>query len=370
MKIQLRHCCWLFVVLGLFNLSRNALCGTATVVDHTCTDIRQVPTNWIALAKQNLHIAYGHTSHGTQLTDGMSSLVSFMNGRGLPINLFAWQGGGGEGLLDLRDYAFTGALDLGSPDWTAWETATRAYLAGHSECNVVIWSWCGHVSWATEANINTYLSLMDGLERDYPAVKFVHMTAHLDGTGVAGNLNVRNNQIRNHCLTNGEVLYDFADIESYDPDGLTNYMALFANDNCDYDSDGDGSLDRNWAMDWQTNHTQDVDWFDTHTAHSQPLNGNRKAYAAWWLWVRLAGWSGISDQPLAPHFTEYSQSSNGEFEVQFSGSTNAVYRLWASTNQVTWRELGVATETAPGVFRFLDTSATNWPRQFYRAGAP
>jgi hypothetical protein len=27
-----------------------------------------------------------------------------------------------------------------------------------------------------------------------------------------------------------------------------------------------------------------------HTSHSQPLNANQKAYAAWWLWARLAGW--------------------------------------------------------------------------------
>jgi hypothetical protein len=31
-------------------------------------------------------------------------------------------------------------------------------------------------------------------------------------------------------------------------------------------------------------------WFDCDTAHSQPLNGNRKAYAAWNLFARLVGW--------------------------------------------------------------------------------
>ena len=29
-------------------------------------------------------------------------------------------------------------------------------------------------------------------------------------------------------------------------------------------------------------------------AHTQALNGNLKAYAAWWLWARLGGWNGES----------------------------------------------------------------------------
>ena len=31
-----------------------------------------------------------------------------------------------------------------------------------------------------------------------------------------------------------------------------------------------------------------VDWFDCTCAHSQPLNGNQKAYAAWSLWTSIA----------------------------------------------------------------------------------
>jgi len=59
----------------------------------------------------------------------------------------------------------------------------------------------------------------------------LYMTGHLTGTGASGNVNVRNNQIRNFCLANNKILYDFADIESDDPDGPVNYMALFADDN-------------------------------------------------------------------------------------------------------------------------------------------
>ncbi len=65
---------------------------------------------------------------------------------------------------------------------------------------------------------------MNQLETDYPDVTFVYMTGHLNGTGPEGNVNTRNNQIRNFCIENHKVLYDFADIESYDPDGLVNYM--------------------------------------------------------------------------------------------------------------------------------------------------
>jgi len=280
----------LFIVLLLCMSS--LLSQGQLIINHLNTNITTLTEAEINLAKQTLHIVYGHTSHGSQLIDGMNGLVGFANGGGkglsFPDDIFAYNYDGWDGALDLRDGDGLPG-DVGYyPDW---DNASRAYLqeADNADRNVMMWSWCGQVSWYTEQNIiDNYLTPMSQLEVDFPNVKFVYMTGHLDGTGLTGNLHLRNEQIRNYCLANHKILFDFNDIECYDPDQLVYYMALDANDNCDYDSDGNGSLDKNWATDWQNSHTENVDWYDCGAAHSQSLNANQKAYAVWRMFAEIA----------------------------------------------------------------------------------
>lgn len=261
--------------------------GGAVIIDHRSTDLEAIPRAWIDKARDTLHIAYGFTSHGSQLTLGMEGLVRFKGAA------YAFNSGGAGDALDLRENPFDSPYDiydLASPDRTSWADMSRAYLEGHPEINVVIWAWCAGAD-GTPEEISLYLSLMSELEKDYPEVDFVYMTGHLDGTGLTGNVHLRNEQIRGYCRQNGKILYDYADIETYDPDGRF-YGDKLADDGCNYDSDGNGTRDANWATLWQASHVEGVDWYSCEAPHTQPLNVNLKAYACWWLWARLAGWGG------------------------------------------------------------------------------
>lgn len=262
--------------------------GAAPVlIDHRDVDIAQLTLPRIERAKAALHIAYGHTSHGSQLTDGMSGLVGFANGGGkglaLPANAFAWNNGGSGGALDLHDYALCN--DVGYyPDWVV---CTSNYLndPAHADVNVILWSWCGQMDdkYAAGTLSNEYLRPMATFEREYPRVAFVYMTGHVDIWDDADN-KAACAAIRDWCSVSNRILYDFNDIEHYDPDGT--YFE-FVNDDCAYYAGPGGSALGNWATEWQAAHVQNVDWYNCSSAHSQPLNANQKAYAAWALWCRL-----------------------------------------------------------------------------------
>ena len=118
----------------------------------------------------------------------------------------------------------------------------------------------------------------------FPNVTFVYMTGHVDIWDDANN-KAACEVIRAWCASNNRVLYDFNDIEHHNPDGT--YFEFVGDDCAVFDGAG-GSQIGNWAVAWQTSHVQNVDWYECNSAHSEPLNANLKAYAAWALWCRIA----------------------------------------------------------------------------------
>lgn len=236
----------------------------AIVADHlACAAFDSIPAGAIETVRSGYRIWYGHTSHGSQILTGMQMIYS-ADGR------FAFNAGPGS--LSIEE---DGGVDLGHEGDTGWVDLTRGILnlAGNDR-NIVLWSWCGGVSDNTEAGIAAYLAALNQLEADYPGVTFIYMTGHLDGTGPAGNLYARNNQIRDYCRAHGKVLFDFADIESYDPAG--NYYPM-GTDWCE------------WCETWAGTHG--VLACD-ECAHSQCFNCYQKGRAFWWMMARLSGWAG------------------------------------------------------------------------------
>ncbi len=286
------------VILGV--LLTMIVCATATetnaqsiIIDHNCTDVSQIPEHWVDQAKQ-LTIHYGHTSHGSQITDGLENLETLY-----PNFTFARNESGTEGLPPvevppaLRIYDGNPPETYIEPDdyWngTAGLNRTRA-VANTGNYDFSMWAWCGQLSWYSNTQVQNYLGAMNQLETEYPGMRFIYMTGHLDGTGSSGALHANNQMIRQYCQDNNKVLFDFADIESYDPDG-TGYLDQAGDDYCNYTGG-------NWANEWcAANPSSDL-CDDCTCQHSRPLNCNQKARAFWWMMARLAGWDGAPAGPI------------------------------------------------------------------------
>jgi hypothetical protein len=226
------------------------------VADHSVVAaFESIPSAIVTQVKSNLRIYYGHTSHGSQPITGLEMLGGNYAPSGLKLEEVS--------------------ADLGTEGDLTWETTTRARLNQSGEKpNVVIWSWCGGQSTNTEQGVNAYLSAMAKLETDFSSISFVYMTGHTDGSGATGTLRTRNKQIRDYAKANKKLLFDFEDIESWDPAGT-----YYANT----------SDDCGWCSTWCSSHSCPS---CGDCAHSHCFNCHLKGKAFWWLLARIAGWNG------------------------------------------------------------------------------
>lgn len=373
-EIKMRKFRMIFPII-LIVLLPSGLLAQGIVADHNVIDeFEDIPDSYITQVKDDFKIAYGHTSHGSQPITGMTVLQEQF---GAAFNFTRVEYGCNADTFICDRYP---AGDLGHTGDLTWETNTRNLLNNHPEYqrNVVIWSWCGGVSDNTVDGINTYLTAMDQLEQDYPEVTFVYMTGHLwNGViGTRANTDARNLQIRNWAKANNKILFDFADIESWDPDGG------------DHRDDTDACQ---WCSDYCADHPEipscNVSTCSTYYCrHSHCFNCYQKGKAFWWMLARMAGWPGpiTSDDTTPPaNITSLNADSCNSDSCNLSWTapgddgnigTATAYEMRYSTTSITADNFGsahaVSGEPAPeaaGTEQSLTVSGLNEGTLYYFA---
>ncbi len=244
----------------IFSALGNPLSAQSIIADHSViSQYELIPDTIIQSISGNFRFNYGHTSHGSQIITGLSMIQIEVPSMDAP-------------------YFGEFSDDLGTLGDTSW-AATFRNRFNIGDYNMGMMSWCGGVSTNTPAGIATYLAKMSEFESAFPEVTFIYMTGHLDGTGTDGNLYAMNDLIRDCCLQNGKILFDFADIESYDPEGTY------------YPDESDAC---EWCEDWCATHSCPS---CGGCAHSHCFNCYQKGKAFWWLMARVAGWNADIDPP-------------------------------------------------------------------------
>jgi len=72
---------------------------------------------------------------------------------------------------------------------------------------------------------------------------------------------------------------------------------------------------------------------------------------------------------IPPMFTSWELRSDGSFQAQFNATGGVTYDIQASSDLLHWEDILSVNLGIDSPFLFMDSSATNYPRRFYRFGA-
>jgi hypothetical protein len=233
---------------------------------------------------KGLTVAFAHTSHGSQIITGLLWLQT-QDPRYAVAVRSTWDGFGlpdAQNALRLYDGNNVPDDNYITPElyWSTDEGLdnTRS-VAASGLFDIDMWAWCGQQSENDSATVQQYLDALESLQAQFTQVHFIYFTGHTDGNYDGSRLLENNQVVRQYALENGKVLFDFADMESYDPDG--NYYPN-TDDSCP------------WCQPWCDAHPEQCAHLDQvgDCAHTHPLQCKLKAQAFWWMMARLAGWPG------------------------------------------------------------------------------
>ena len=291
----------------------------ALIIDHNCTNISQIPEEWINIVK-TMVLHHTGQSHGRQVPHGFENVEStnpefgqIQSEQGIP---------SGTGLkITCGQLSQYGSWNSGvGPEeyWQGesgkdWTRRTLDYhLSNGDTVHASLHTWCWHMRTWTEAQVDDYLASMEILEAEYPDVTFIYMTDTCDSSGDTGhNRWLRNEQIRRYCIDNNKVLFDFGELETWAADGTEQNRYYHA---------ASGQYIPYWHNDWRS----DPFYSDGHINEAACT---MKAKAMWWLLARLAGWNPDGGGPVA-NFSGTPLTGTVPLEVSFTDSSTGEVNSW------------------------------------------
>jgi hypothetical protein len=330
------------------------------IIDHTAVQqFNQIPDYWLDQARR-MSVYYGHTSHGSQIVAGLNYLEAYIDPAkykfkasmrySLPVTAPAQENP--PALL---------MTELGAQPYEYWEgtAAQDETIRTINSLGVDLagWAWCGQHG--NTSMVQSYLNAMQRIENGCQGAMHFYMTGH------GGNSRVRaNNQtIRQYCIDNNKILFDFEDIEYHDPDG--NYYP---------NEDGTGTWCAAWVQQNPGVYSNIPPRVETggggdnwmRSSHAHGLFTIMKAQAFWYMMARLAGWDGGGGTP--PPTVFYGDvSENGALSAYDASLTaqHTVRLISLTANQITKADVtgngSVSATDASWIARKAVDSTTQFP---------
>jgi len=251
--------------------------GQGIIIDHNCLNIEQIPLSVINDIQQNIRWQYAHLSHGSQLLCGLQQIEDAIPTYSIAI------GGGYNGTNLIPPYlpTETGAMCIynGNCGYTIDNTnywkpvesghCTENTLISNPTLNVSAYCWCEELDAFTEAEVQEYLEAMTAYEEQFPNVTFVYFTSNAKADGAAGyNRHLRCNQIRQYCIANNKVLFDFEDLD------------------CWYNGEHSTYLYNGEEIPVQHSY-----FSGSECGHINYYGFLNKGKALWWMMARIRGWN-------------------------------------------------------------------------------
>jgi len=166
------------VVLLSFRSTTFSQSTSPLIIDHTCEELSQIPMDWIDSAQANQKWHYAHTSHGGQLTSGLTRIENNDTAYNIAIGystlptvsaaLCIFDGQEGDTYITPEEYWRT----------AAGMNSTRSVLNNNPELTLSQWSWCTQVNYYSQSQVQAYLDSIMVLEAEFPNVTFIYMTGN------------------------------------------------------------------------------------------------------------------------------------------------------------------------------------------------